>query len=291
MKTVIGVITARMASTRLPGKVIRVLAGKTVFEHHVERMKNVVGLKGVYLATSTDPKNAVLIEEAKRLGCGWYAGSEEDIVERHVKLCEQADADAVIRVTSDCPLFNIDISSQFVVTFNEEDYDFIYCSNMSPVQGTVTELISRNALQKVHTTYRGPAISLPIREKMSEFKTCGIEIDASLVRPEYRLTLDEPEDLMVLQKIYDALYGGKPIPLPSVYTWLDDNPEVAVINRNILMKGVNQYNANLMEKPVYSIVQSGNNKLVILDVDKRVMDPQEFIQKIKSLLETGRIKY
>jgi spore coat polysaccharide biosynthesis protein SpsF len=290
MKTVIGVITARMASTRLPGKVMEVLGGKTVFEHHVERMKQVVGLSGVYLATSTDPKNAVLIDEAKRLGCGWYAGSEEDIGERHIRICEQANADAVIRVTSDCPLFNIDISSQYVAAFKKGEYDFVYCQNMSPVQGTLSELISCKALERVHATYRGPAISLPIREKMSEFRTMGIEIDAALVRPEYRLTLDVPEDLIVLQKIYTALYQGEPIPLAAVYTWLDDNPEIAAINRNVQMKGVNQYNANLMEKPVYSILRSGKDNLVILDSDKRVIDPEIFIQKLKDMIKSGQIK-
>ena len=57
MSKVIGVITARMASTRLPGKVLQKMAGKSAFAHHVERMKNVNGLDGVFLATSVDPKN------------------------------------------------------------------------------------------------------------------------------------------------------------------------------------------------------------------------------------------
>jgi spore coat polysaccharide biosynthesis protein SpsF len=74
MSSIIGVITARMASTRLPGKVMKNLAGKTIFAHHVERMRAVRGLKGVCLATSRDPKNKELIHEAERLGCSWYAG-------------------------------------------------------------------------------------------------------------------------------------------------------------------------------------------------------------------------
>ena len=107
MSRVIGVITARMASTRLPGKVLKTMAGKSIFAHHVERMQSVKGLDGVFLATSKDPQNKALIEEAGRLGCGWFDGAEQDIVDRHIKLCEMEKADAVIRVTCDSPIFDI----------------------------------------------------------------------------------------------------------------------------------------------------------------------------------------
>ena len=117
MRKVIGVITARMASTRLPGKVLQMMAGKSVFAHHVERMKNVKGLDGVFLATSKDPLNKQLIEEAERFDCGWYTGAEQDIVDRHIKLCEREGADAFIRVTCDSPIFDIESTSRFVSEF------------------------------------------------------------------------------------------------------------------------------------------------------------------------------
>ena len=85
MSKVIGVITARMTSTRLPRKVLAEISSKSNFAHHVERMKNIKGLDGVFLATSVDPKNSDLIEEAERLGCGWYCGPELDIVARHIE--------------------------------------------------------------------------------------------------------------------------------------------------------------------------------------------------------------
>lgn len=288
MKPVIGVITARMASTRLPGKVMKLLAGKTIFAHHVERMQQVRGLKKVCLATSTDPKNSVLIREAEDLGCKWYAGPEEDIVERHLKLCEQEGATAVIRVTCDCPLFNPDISSAFVALFNKQYYDFICCGNMPMMQGTLTELISHEALKRVHETYRGPAISLPIRENLSQFTTTTVDIDPGLVRPEYRLTVDEPADYTLLAQIYDKLYDGHPIPLQEVYTWLDDNPEIAKINQKVAIKGVNTYAANLMERPLYSIVKSGE-KYVILDEKKQVMSPDVFLAKIRKMADSKEL--
>lgn len=279
MGKVIGVITARMASTRLPGKVLKNLGSKSIFEHHVERMKNVKGLSGVFLATSNDPANKALIDEAKRLDCGWYEGSEQDIVDRHIKLCERENADAVIRVTCDSPIFDIESTSRFVEIFDKEYRDYIYVSNMTMIQGTLSELISLKALKNVHKYYRGAAVSQHIKENMKDYNTLGIEIDQDLCRPEYRLTIDEQADIDMISKIYVALYKGKPLDLKEVYTWLDDNPDIARINMNIGIKGCEQLSANLTEKPVFSIVRSGR-RFVILDEQKRKIEPKIFIDNL-----------
>lgn len=282
MIKVIGVITARMASTRLPGKVLKKMAGKSIFTHHVERMQRVKGLDGVFLATSVDPKNEELIKEAERLSCGWYAGAEQDIVDRHIKLCEREKADAVIRVTCDSPIFDIESASRFVEEFKKEYWDYIYVSNMTMIQGTLSELISYNALLEIHKHYRGAAVSQYIKENMNKFKTLGIEIDRDLCRPEYRLTIDEAIDIEMITHIYEALYKGKPLDLLDVYTWLDDNPRVARMNMHVGIKGCEQHSANVFEKPLYSIVPSGK-KYVILDEQKRMVEPKDFIEEFFEL--------
>jgi spore coat polysaccharide biosynthesis protein SpsF len=282
MGKVIGVITARMASTRLPGKVLQKMADKSVFAHHAERMKHVKGLDGVFLATSVDPKNKDLIEEAEKLDCGWYAGAEQDIVDRHIKLCERENADAVIRVTCDSPIFDIESASHFVEEFKRGHKDYIYVSNMTMIQGTLSELISYNALLEVHKHYRGAAVSMYIKENMDKFETLGMEIDIDLCRPEYRLTIDEAIDIEMMRHIYEALYKGNPLDLHDVYTWLDDNPQIAKINMHVGIKGCEQQSANLMEAPLYSIVKSGR-KYVILDEQKRKIEPSDFIKKFGEL--------
>lgn len=282
MRKVIGVITARMASTRLPGKVLQNMAGKSVFAHHVERMKHVRGLDGVFLATSVDPLNKELIEEAENLGCGWYAGAEQDIVDRHIKLCEREKADAVIRVTCDSPIFDIESASRFVEEFKKQCYDYIYVCNMTMIQGTLSELVSYNALLEIHKHYRGAGVSMHIKENMDKFKTLGIEIDIDLCRPEYRLTIDEDADIEMIRHIYGALYKGKPLSLYDVYTWLDDNPHIAKINMHVGIKGCEVQSANLLEKPMYSIVSSGR-KYIILDEQKRKIEPQAFLNELLKL--------
>ncbi|MDD5006793.1 MAG: hypothetical protein PHU49_00120 [Syntrophorhabdaceae bacterium] len=282
MRKVIGVITARMASTRLPGKVLKEIAGKTNFAHHVERMKEVRGIDGVFLATSIDSLNEGLIREAEKLGCGWYAGAEQDVVERHIALCEREKSDAVIRVTCDCPLFDMESASRFAEIFRDEYHDFIYVANVPVIYGTLSELISFNAMKEVHNHYKGPAVSQYIRENMGEFKTSGIEVNNDLYRPEYRLTVDEQADLELIRHIYNALYKGKPILLKDVYDWLDDNPEIAKINRHVGVKGVNIQVANLTERPLFSIVKAGD-RYMILDHQKKVVGSIDFLEKLRSL--------
>jgi len=289
MKKVIGVITARMASRRLPGKVMKEIAGKSIFAHNVERMKLVRGISGIYLATSEDPQNASLIDEAKRLGCGWYAGSEQDIVDRHIKICEKENADAVIRVTSDCPIFDFESATRFIDEFQKDPtLDFIYVTNMTMITGTLSELISYRALKKVHEIYRGAAVSLPIKENPEKFKMCGITIHPDLCRPEYRLTLDEPLDYELINKIYSVLYKDKPLDLHEVYGWLDDNPAIAKINNRVVLKGCNVQNANLSDSPVFSIVKSAKG-FVIYDEHKRVIEKDEFLKKFHKLFSTKNL--
>lgn len=282
MRKVIGVITARMASTRFPGKVLQRMEGKTVFAHHVERMKNVKGIDGIFVATSKDLLNNALVKEAEQLGCGWYTGAEQNIVERHIRLCEREGADAVIRVTCDSPIFDTESASRFVGEFKKKYWDYIYVSNMTMIQGTLSELISYDALLETHKHYRGAAVSMYIKENMDKFETLGIEIEIDLCRPEYRLTIDEPVDIEMIRYIYEALYRGKPLSLYDVYSWLDDNPQIAKINTHVGIKGCEQHSANLMEKPLYAIITSGR-KYVILDDQKRMIQPDKFLGSLLEL--------
>lgn len=279
---VIGVITARMSSTRLPKKVLMRMAGKSVFALHAERMKKIDGISGVFLATSTDPLNRELIEEAQSSGCGWYAGAEQDIVDRHIKLCEREQADAVIRVTCDSPVFDFESASCFVAEFKREYFDYIYVNNMTMIQGTLSELVSYPALLKVHEHYRGAAVTAYIKENPEEFKTLGLQIDIDLCRPEYRLTIDQAEDIEMINRVYSRLYRGSPLSLREVYAWLDDNPGVASINSKVGIKECEQHSANLLEKPLYSIVHSGKNH-VILDGQKRSISLPDFLARLKEL--------
>jgi spore coat polysaccharide biosynthesis protein SpsF len=290
MGKVIGVITARILSDQSPNMIMKDIAGKTSFAHHVERLNRVKGIDGIFLATSKNKDNKSLIEEADKLGCGWYEGDEDDVVERHIALCERECAEAVIRVTGNCPLFDIDTPTVFVNEFKRQYHDFIYVSNLSTIYGTLSELISYNALLEVHKHYEGAAVSLYIRKNMELFDTFGIEIEESLCRPEYRLILDRQPDLDLVRYIYNDLYKGEPLNLGEVYMWLDDNPDIAKINKDIKAHSINIQVANLMEKPVYSVINLGS-RYIILDEQKRPVDQSELVKRLREKITDKKIAH
>lgn len=288
MNTIVGVITARMASTRLPGKVLKPLAGKSIFAHHVERMRMVSSLDDIWLATSKDPANLPLIKEAEELGCKWYAGEEQDVVDRHINICERANADGVLRVTCDCPLFDYNSAEMFASEFKKNKHDYINAANMPMYQGTLSEVIAFSAIKEVHKHHRGPVVSGYIQENKNLFDCFAMDIPHDLCRPEFRLTVDEPCDYEVASSIYNALYHGHPIDLKDVYVWLDDNPDVANLNAHIRMKGCNLALADKAQTIFYSIVKS-NNKMIILDQYKRTIPYDSFLEELHKLASNGEI--
>ena len=242
---VVAVITARMGSDRLPGKVMMDLAGRPVTAHMVERLRGVRGVDGIWLGTSVSVNNAPLVALGRELGIEVYQGSEEDVLERHVTIADRSGADHVVRVTADCPLFDIELASRMVAHHRATNADFTYVPAVLSV-GVLVEVISRRALHVVHERYQGELITVPIKEHPEEFhiEPFGVKqgLDPRLVRPEFRLTLDEAADYELLSRIYGALYRpGKPVGVIEALAFLDAHPEIATINTHVRQKTGNLY--------------------------------------------------
>lgn len=232
---IIGVISAKLTDTgRVPNKILLPLAGKSMLEHHIERMKAVEGLCGIFVATSRWPGNEQCVPPiCEKCGVGWLAGSENDIISRYISLCERELAHAVLRIQCDSPLFDIDSSTQLVKTYNDhQKMDYVYIRNVPYMCSISTELITFEALKKAHTFYQGPAVTLPIWENFQHFKCRSVDAGAWLVRPEYSLEVDTPEDYVVISHIYGALYQDKPIPTEEAFKWLDHNLWIQRLNES-----------------------------------------------------------
>src|ERR1051326_6752748 len=100
---IVGIIQARMASTRLPGKVLKTIGGKTLLAHVIARTRASRLVDEVAVATSTKPQDAVIAAEAERCGARCFRGSEEDVLDRYYRAAQHYCADAVVRLTADNP--------------------------------------------------------------------------------------------------------------------------------------------------------------------------------------------
>ena len=115
-----GVVQARMGSSRQPGKVLRALGGRPVLGWVVRAAQAAQAsgaLDRVVVATSSEPADDPVAELAARLGADVVRGSEQDVLGRFLVALDafpDEPADAVVRLTADCPLLDPDLIATVV---------------------------------------------------------------------------------------------------------------------------------------------------------------------------------
>ena len=97
-------IEARMASKRLPGKVMLPIAGKPMLEQLVRRVRNVSNVDGIIILTSERPENRVIVDLGQKIGIDVFAGSENDLVDRIISGTESTSPKSIVQLTGDNPL-------------------------------------------------------------------------------------------------------------------------------------------------------------------------------------------
>jgi spore coat polysaccharide biosynthesis protein SpsF (cytidylyltransferase family) len=238
------VVSARMASTRCPGKALVSLAGRPLLEVLLERVSSARGVAGVVLATSRTAENDPLAELASRAGVRVFRGDEEDVLRRHLDAAREVEADHVVRVTGDNPLTDIETMDALVALHVSRKADYTYVPGDALLMGILSEVISRDALERSwergEARHRSELVALYIKEHPDEFRIALGELAAGLYRPERRLTVDEPEDVTLMQAIFDRLaVPGRRVTTREAIALLDREPDLARINAHLRHKAAN----------------------------------------------------
>lgn len=233
-----------MRSSRCPGKAIAPLAGKPLLEHLLERVSSLGGPSRVVLATSVDPANDVLVDLAESLGVAAFRGDEDDVLGRHLEVARRWNVEHVVRVTGDNPLTDLPLIDSLSRRQLELDADYTYVPGDALLMGILSEVISRRALETSHRDgedkHRSELVTLYIKENPERFRIERAELPLELYRPEYRLTVDEPEDVVLMERIFDRLYRpGRIFQTIEAIRLLDSKPELASINAHIQASKVN----------------------------------------------------
>lgn len=239
---VICIIQARMGSTRLPGKVLKEICGKTVLEHDIDRVRRVENIDKIVIATTTEKKDDVIVEEAKRLNVSYFRGSEDDVLSRYYNAAKENEADAVVRITSDCPLIDSEVSQNIIDFYMEncDKYDFISNTlERTYPRGLDTEVFSFRALEKAYND----AVRKSDREHVTPyiwgnprfFSFCQYKnnVDYS----ELRWTLDTTEDFEFINSVYNYLYHEKKyFNMEDIIDLIEEHPELKHINERVMQK-------------------------------------------------------
>jgi len=240
---VIAIVQARMGSTRLPGKVLRQLGGQTVISRVIERVRRFSLIDDLLIATTTDPADDAIVKEAGRCGVQVFRGSEDDVVERYYRAACQARADVVVRITSDCPLIDPEVSDYTIQRFLEERPD--YASNAlerTYPRGLDTEVVMFSALERAwkeaSEPYQRAHVMPYLYQNPDKFRLLSVkgEVDFS----GYRWTLDTSEDLEFLQEVYERLDRAGGFTWRDVVRLLEREPALGEMNQHIRQKALHE---------------------------------------------------
>lgn len=240
---VVCIVQARVGSTRLPGKILKKICGKTVLEHDVNRLKLVPNIDEIVIATTTEKQDDKIIDEANRLGVKYFRGSENDVLSRYYFAAMENNADIVVRVTSDCPLLDCNVCAK-VIRYYIDNKNFDYVSNTinrTYPRGLDIEVFSITSLEKAYIN----AEKASEREHVTPFIWRNNEIFRigqvcnNFDNSDLRLTLDTDEDFKLIKNIYEKLYiNCKYFGLEEILLLYDQEPKLFEINRKVKQKDI-----------------------------------------------------
>lgn len=239
MKVVI-INQARMTSTRLPGKILKTVLGKSLLEYQIERLQRVKLADELVIATTTNYTDDPIVELCDRAGVSYYRGSEEDVLARYYEAAKQHQADVIVRVTSDCPLIDPEIIDHVIQTYFDHQCD--YASNSlerTYPRGMDTEVFSFESLSQAYSD----AIAKPDREHVTPFlhqqpeRFKIIPVLNSENYSHHRWTVDTQEDFDLIKNILEAIYPQQPhFTMEDCLNLLNAHPEWQSINVHIEQK-------------------------------------------------------
>lgn len=234
---VIAVIQARMGSARLPGKVLGNLGGRPVLEW-VIRAARASKVDDVIVATSVHIDDQAIVNMCRNLGVRVVRGDEQDVLSRYIVALEAGGADAVVRLTSDCPLLDPELINQVVAVWRcNPTLDYVSTTlDRTLPRGLDVELAAAGPLRQADaraTGYHRVHVTSSLYEQDAPYACAGLSF-----RPAYnhlRVTLDEEADAIALERLVEIL-GDHPPAWQDLVNALAKHPEIVSINAQVEQK-------------------------------------------------------
>lgn len=212
---VTAIVQARIGSTRLPGKVLWRIGGRTVIDLLLHRLSHADLVDQIVVAVPEG--DALLIDHVCGLGYSVFRGSEEDVLGRYHGALNHFGGDTIVRITGDCPLVDPDLIDEAIEVFFREDAD--YLSNFivrTYPKGLGVEVFRAATLERAYRETDDPYDRehvTPYMYNSGLFETYGIENDKD--HSDKRWTLDYMEDFIVIRSAFQHF-------APNIdFTWKD----------------------------------------------------------------------
>lgn len=239
MKRVI-IVQARMTSTRLPGKVLMDVAGRPMLSQQLRRLKQCTMVDEIVIATTTNSVDERIVDLARREGVRWFCGSESNVLARFVGAARQTQADAIVRVTADCPLIDPHVTDRVIDELIHHGSKCDYASNIlqrTYPKGMDVEAFFLDTLLRLDRL----ALSQVAREHVTVYlylERPDLFLCRSIVDNEnnsdLRWTVDTGADLKLIRALYGALdLGGRMVSYPEILAYVRSHPELNQLNAGV----------------------------------------------------------
>ncbi|MDG2203651.1 MAG: glycosyltransferase family protein [Alphaproteobacteria bacterium] len=241
-KRIVATIEARMTSSRFPGKVLMEACGKPMLQHMIERLQRVPSLDGIVVATTGNDADVPIVNLAQRMGVGFFQGSEYDVLLRVLHSARAYDIDVIVEMTGDCPLIDPVLVEDCIRGYQVAGVDYV--SNVlerTYPRGMDTQVFATEVLADVADRTDDPEdhehVSIFIYSHPEIYSLKNMPGPPELTNPGLGLTLDTPEDLELIRRIFEILYPDNPnFTLADILAVLKDNPALTELNAHVRRK-------------------------------------------------------
>ena len=244
MRRIVAVIQARMGSTRLPGKVLKPVAGKPLLWHIVHRLRKSRLIEEIVVATSTNPLDDAIVEFGKQNDVRVVRGPEDDVLARFACAAQLADADIIVRVNADAPFIDAEFVDHMVSALIEQDGDYVLLEDGAETAHEGVDPFSRRALDKLMMDVADDPVA---REHVTGYfklnpnfvRIVRAKPYPKLARAGGRLTIDTPDDLAFVEAVHArmAARAGE-ASLADLLLLLEREPSLRAINAHVRQKEI-----------------------------------------------------
>jgi len=205
---VVALVQARMGSIRLPGKVLKPIAGQPLLWHIVHRLRACRLLEDIAVATSSNPADDAIAEWCNAQGITVVRGPEDDVLAAYARAAEKLDADIIVQASSDAPFIDAGLVDHLVATLIEQDGDYVVMGEDNAQQGI--EAFSRRALDRLMMdAAQDPAARSHVTSYFRLHPEFVRIVRAGAYGPpmkkDGRLTIDTPDDLAFVEAVHARL--------------------------------------------------------------------------------------
>ena len=210
------VLQARMGSTRLPGKVLALVGGRTMLAHCINRLRAQSNLP-VIVATTTEPEDDLVARETERCGADVLRGPADDVLGRFAMAVKAYGLDDLIRATADNPAVDLDAPLRTLALLHFTGAHHIVERGL-PI-GAAVEAVSAKAILQADEFATEPYDRehvTPYIRREERFRTMDGIAPGHVRAPKLRLTVDTAEDLDFVRRAFAVVDVADPAPLSAI---------------------------------------------------------------------------